>query len=341
MLTLTDCTISGNTAVTAGGGLNNFGTAKLTDTIVAGNTSSSAKSPDDISGNVSGTFNLIGTGGAGGLASGKNHNIILTNLSSLGLAPLGSYGGPTQTMALLPGSAALGTGTAAASVTTDQRGSKLDAPNPDIGAYQSQGFTLTVEKSSTPQSAPIHTAFVEPLGIVVTANDPKEPVAGGVISFTTPSSGASAALSSAATTIGSGGTASVTATANSSVGSYTIAASVPGVGAAADFKLSNVLASSKSVVVPHARYKNKKVVSLSLEAEVEPVTGGAGVPTGTVIFELLQKHKKPKVLGTARLSGGTATLSVRPAVVLNQSIEIIYSGNADFQKSTTTQVSFR
>ena len=37
--------------------------------------------------------NLIGTGGSGGLIDGTNGNIVLTSLSNLGLAPLGSTAG--------------------------------------------------------------------------------------------------------------------------------------------------------------------------------------------------------------------------------------------------------
>ena len=43
-------------------------------------------------------------------------------------------------MALLPGSPAIGAGTAVAGVTTDQRGVARLATNPDIGAFQSQGL---------------------------------------------------------------------------------------------------------------------------------------------------------------------------------------------------------
>ena len=74
----------------------------------------------------------------GGLVNGVDGNIVLTSLTDLGLTPLGDYGGPTQTMALLPGSAAIGAGIAVSGVTTDQRGFPLDSPNPDIGAFQSQ-----------------------------------------------------------------------------------------------------------------------------------------------------------------------------------------------------------
>ena len=44
------------------------------------------------------------------------------------LAPLGQYGGPTETIALLPGSPALGKGIAVSGVTTDQRGWAEDSP---------------------------------------------------------------------------------------------------------------------------------------------------------------------------------------------------------------------
>ena len=79
--------------------------------------------------------------------------------------------------------------------------------------------------------------------------------------------------------------------------------------------------------------KKKKVVSLDLEASIEPLAPGGGVPTGTVTFELKQK-KKVKVLGTVALVGGEATLAVKPKVVLKKSITIVYGGDADFRAST-------
>ena len=111
----------------------------LEDTIVAANTGTGG-SPSDIGGDnsagVVGTYDLVGTGGAGGIAGGTG-DIVLTNLNSPVLAPLGSYGGPTETMPLLPGSAAIGTGTAITGVTSDQRGLPIGA-TPDIGAFQVQ-----------------------------------------------------------------------------------------------------------------------------------------------------------------------------------------------------------
>ena len=141
-LELTACTIFANTAGT-GGGLLNAGPgaiATLTDTIIAGNVEPDT-TPDDINGtdaaDVTGTFNLIGTGGSGGIIDGQNNNIVLTSLSSLNLSALGDYGGPTETIALLSGSPAIGAGTAVTGVTLDQRGFPLASPV-DIGAFQTQ-----------------------------------------------------------------------------------------------------------------------------------------------------------------------------------------------------------
>ena len=74
-----------------------------------------------------------------------NGNIVLGDLSSSLLAPLGYYGGPTRLRALLPGSSAIGKGTLSfflqpwlASRPGLRRGEPLDSPVPDIGAFQNQ-----------------------------------------------------------------------------------------------------------------------------------------------------------------------------------------------------------
>ena len=150
--TLTNCTISGNSAGD-GGGVYNVDSPTfsetLTDTIVAGNTGPSSAASDIVgTGSVTGSHNLIGTGGSGGLTNGQNGNIVLTSLAGLGLAPLAFYGGPTQTMALLVGSAAIGKGIAVTGVSTDQRGFPLDSPI-DIGAFQTQVSTGKLVVNST------------------------------------------------------------------------------------------------------------------------------------------------------------------------------------------------
>ena len=242
ILTLAGCTVSGNYTgeYGNGGGVYNSGTANLIDTIVAGNSNPFEASANDIWGTyVSGSYSLIGTGGSGGLATGVDGNIVLTSLTDLGLAPLGTYGGPTQTIALLPGSPAIGAGIAVSGVTTDQRGEPLDTPNPDIGAFQSQGFSLSLAAGSTPQTAAISTAFENPLALSVTANNPVEPVDGGVVSFVAPPlAGGASALLSASSAIIADGQASVTAEPDNLDGSYSVTASDTA-AAPASFDLTN------------------------------------------------------------------------------------------------------
>ena len=78
---------------------------------------------------------------------------MLTSLADLGLAPLGDYGGPTQTMALLPGHAAIGKGTPS---ERDHRrpaqASPSDSPVPDIGAFQTNPLVVntTLDGSGSP-----------------------------------------------------------------------------------------------------------------------------------------------------------------------------------------------
>ena len=86
--------------------------------------------------------------------------------------------------------------------------------------------------------------------------------------------------------------------------------------------------------MPQAVRKKKKVVSLGLEAKIVPVAPGGGVPTGTVTFEVKKNKKKEITLGTVGLSGGTATLSVKPNSVLKKSITILYSGDANFTSNS-------
>jgi hypothetical protein len=183
-LTLTNCTVSGNSAVGGGfrfgGGIDNAGTGTLTirNTLVAGNTA--AGSPD-----VSGTLNsqghnLIGngTGGSGFAASdlvGTSSNPIDAKLG-----PLQDNGGPTQTMALLPGSPAIDAGdNAFAPGPYDQRGpgfARIVNGIIDIGAFEVQTFRLTVQCSvTTPVLWPPDNKLVN-VGLSVQVSDPNATV---------------------------------------------------------------------------------------------------------------------------------------------------------------------
>ena len=149
-LTLTNSTIAGNSTnfEGEGGGIDNFGTLTATNTTIAYNFAAGLYDEaggtatlyntivalniydlyDDIAGgpvSSASAYNLIGTGGSGGLANGSNSNLV--GVASPGLAAaLASNGGQIQTIALLAGSPAIGAGSATIPgvtvPTTDQRG---------------------------------------------------------------------------------------------------------------------------------------------------------------------------------------------------------------------------
>jgi fibronectin-binding autotransporter adhesin len=203
MTSLTNCTVSGNTAYDTGGGVANYGALSLTNTIVAGNNG--------------------GDVGGGGLQTGS-HNLIGGNPL---LAAPGDYGGPAATMALLPGSPAIGGGTSEGAPNFDQRGQPRSG-HVDIGAFQSQGFTIAPTGGSNSQSTPVNQPFSKPLVFTVTANNPAEPVDGGIVHFVvTPFGGASAKLSADTATI-AGGVVNITARANTTMGKYVVSATATG-----------------------------------------------------------------------------------------------------------------
>ena len=139
-INVTNSTVSGNSASSSGGGLDNIsGTVTLSNTIIASQTLGG-----DIAGGVSGSNNLIGTGGSGGLVNGMNGNIV--GVSVPGLSALADNGGPTRTMALLPSSPAINAGDITYAPLIDQR-SLFRFGNTDIGAFEYQ-FKVTSNADS-------------------------------------------------------------------------------------------------------------------------------------------------------------------------------------------------
>ena len=312
-------TIAYNTVASGGygGGLDvPGGTATLDNTIVALNTH--AGTPDDISlygggtvNTANGYNNLIGTGGSGGLINGVNGNQV--GVSNPGLAPLADYGGATQTCALLPGSPAIDAGAASISgvtiPTTDQRGLGR-VGNVDIGAFESQGFTLAVASGSTPQSAYVNATFANPLSVTVAANNPVEPVNGGVVTFLAPGSGPTATLSATTATIAAGA-ASVTATANGTAGGpYTVSASTAGAAAPASFVLTNQFPLSQTVRFGPLANQTYGVVPITLTA-----TASSNLPVSYTVIS-----------GPATVSGDILTVTGAGLV----DVEADQGGNATY-----------
>ena len=240
-VSLTNCTVTNNTAGGNGGGMFLTGTVcALKNTIVINNTATGFNSNSEIKGTVDSTssFNLIGVDGTGGLSNGTNGNQVGVTDALLG--GLANNGGYTQTVALLPNSPALNAGDNTGAPATDQRGiARPQQGTVDIGAYESRGFTLAIASGNN-QSANTNAAFATSLSVTVTAAS-GEPVAGGVITFTPPGSGASCTIAGNVATISGTTATSGTVTANGTGGSYTVAASAEGVTTGVNFSLTNVV----------------------------------------------------------------------------------------------------
>ncbi len=336
---LTDSTISGNSARSGGGLCSEFGSIGLSDTIVAGNLAGG--SPSDIVnrfGSLGGQNNLIGDpGSSGGLTNGVDGNIVGTATGGVipiasifavdgkGQPILGNYGGPTQTIALVPGSPAIDAGstTVPGYTTTDQRGfARLGAP--DIGAFESQGFTISAV-SGGGQSTTLGQPFASPLTVSVTANDPNLVLNNGTITFTAPSTGASAVLSAGGATGATiaapiaGGKASVNASAGSStVGTFEVIASVPE-GNPVSFDLTDQQATTTSLTLPAYVVPGQVV---DYVAKVTPSL--SGTPTGSVQFYL---NGTPDGSPIPLSASGTATLAYDPTSPGAFTVQAVYLGD--------------
>ena len=105
--------------------------------------------------------------------------------------------------------------------------------------------------AGTPQSAGLGAPFAIPLSATV-RDAGGNPVAGAVVTFTAPASGASGTFAggiNTATTNSSGVATAPTFTANSTAGNYSVFASVAGVSTPATFTLTNLAGSPASIAV--------------------------------------------------------------------------------------------
>ena len=114
-------------------------------------------------------YNLIGTGGSGGLTNGVSGNQV--GVVNPGLEPLADYGGPTQTIELIHGSPAVDKGNNSLAVdpttqqplTTDQRGSgfpRIVNGTVDIGAFEVQPAPCVVVTAQPPATVAAASPFV-------------------------------------------------------------------------------------------------------------------------------------------------------------------------------------
>jgi len=237
---LTNVVFSGNKASYYGGGVyNKQSSPVINNTILWGDSAlngaeiyNSASTPTISSSDIKGCIPSGVWNPACGIDSGGN-----IDADPL-LGALGYYGGFTQTLPLLPGSAAIDSGNDTICPETDQRGiTRLQGAGCDMGAYESRGFTLT-KNSGDDQAALVNTAFAEPL-VVSVSSAFDEPVDGGVVTFTAPVSGPSAIPQKSTVTISSG-TTSQSLAANGEGGEYSVMVGTAGAVEPSIFMLKNL-----------------------------------------------------------------------------------------------------
>jgi hypothetical protein len=153
MMTVSDSTLSNNSTSLGGGGIySHLASTTLNGDIVVGNTDTSG--PDDVDGTgpvSTASENLIGADLTSSLTNGVNGNLVGVTVAQAGLAPLGYYGGPTQTFALLPGSFAIGKGLVSGAGDTDERGmARPSGVQGDVGAFQTTSLAVNTTDSSGP-----------------------------------------------------------------------------------------------------------------------------------------------------------------------------------------------
>lgn len=227
VMTLINTTIAGNSSLGFGGALSSSGLLTLKNTVIANN------GGDELCHNRGGTI----TDGGGNLRWPAADTSCPGTAADPMLAPLGHYGGATETLALLPGSAAIDVGDDSSCAETDQRGvARPQLNHCDSGAYESQGFTL-VKLGGDLQATRVQTDFRSPLQVLVVSRH-GEPVDGGVIRLEGPSSGAGI-LPRAKTAKISKGVAATKVRANGISGLYTVRGLVRGGSGQATFHLGN------------------------------------------------------------------------------------------------------
>ncbi len=198
-MSLTRCSLSGNSASISGGEIYNSGLLALTQcTLLAryfdvnhpgilNNYDSILRLKNSI---VAGqgydgpladfvNYGTVNCQGQNIVQTLDNNGIILGPIIAADpkIALLASNGGPTQTMALLPGSPALGAATGGTSAT-DQRGFPI-VGTADLGAYEAQGSTVTVTSSENPS------VFDQSVTFTATVNelDPQTITPTGTVTF--------------------------------------------------------------------------------------------------------------------------------------------------------------
>ncbi len=350
-------TINANFATTQGGGVFWAGAGAsmfgVQNTIIAGNVGGTG--PD--ANNPAGTFtdnggNLIGISGAGSGNTGFGANTTQTGTTANPLNPvlgvLQNNGGPTvgatgnsltlETVALLPGSPAVGKGITTGAPTTDERGfPRIVNGRIDVGAFEVQPAATTTTLTSSLNPAPVGQAVTFTATVSVVAPATGTPT--GMVTFldgttTLGTATLTNGVATLTTSALSAGTHSITAMYNGTTqGAFTFMAStsmpVMEMIVQPVVATTTVLASSLNPARPGQ--------AVTFTATVSATMPGSGTPTGMVTF-----LDGTTSIGTATLTNGVATLTTSTLAPGKHSITAMYNGitqgGTTFSPSTSAAV---
>ena len=335
-LIISNSTLSNNSAnygTKGGGAINNDGAIlSISNSTLSNNSATSASAirgggffVNTIFANGTGVqFDVGGFTGTNNLVTSGTYSWATTvSRAPLNLGLLQNNGGPTQSIALLSGSVAIGAGDAAISNAApisgkDQRGYSRSSTAPSIGAFEFNG--------AAPAPAPTITSI--------------SPVTGSAAGGNTLTITGTDFTGATAVTIGG-----VAASSFNVVNSTTITAVTPAHAAGA---ASVEVTTATGTNVANSLFTYAATTSTILTSSVNPsvfgqpiiftatVTGSSGTPTGTITFK-----NGSTTLGTGTLKGsGVTTFSTSSLPVgSTHSITAEYGGDVSFVTSTSSTVS--
>ena len=199
---------------------------------------------------------------------------------------------------------------------------------------------VIVSTGGNSQSTIVSTAFAEPLAVLVT-NAGGQPVADAKVTFTAPSSGASATFSGGASkvtvTTNAAGIASVIATANATVGGpYTVTATVVDSHVPADFVLKNTTGVAAAISCTSGNNQSTQVSTAftnPLAVQVVDSGGDAIADPGVVVT-----FTPPATGASATFAGGANTATTNAsglATSVAVSANAVAGGPYNVQASAT------
>jgi hypothetical protein len=298
---LTNVTVVGNTADYYTGGMYSYYPSTITvkNSIFWGNTSPHFNPQNTISthpaGNPTVTFSYCSI--EGGCPDGTCDNLFGDPV----LGTLGSFGGTTQTVPLLPGSAAINAGDAASCPGTDQRGVARTG-GCDLGAFESRSFVIAGFDGSG-QYAEVNQHFASPL-LATFASPSGDPVEGGRVTFIGPASGAGLSPATSQATI-TGGMASLDAVANGTAGGpYLVVATAS--GNSISYQLTNTMGTQSIAVTTPAPVSAKYGETFTVAA----TGGGSGQP---IVYGSSGACTNSGATFTMTASTGTCTITYNQA----------------------------